>query len=152
EIQRPFADIPEMRARFVREAEITGQLEHPGVVPIYGLGVGPNGRPYYAMRFIGGESLEAAIRRHHDGGDVTTLRSLLTRFVAVCYAVGYAHSRGVIHRDLKPANVMLGEFGETLVVDWGLARRLSDKEDTTRVGRPVALSPVETGTVEGQTV
>ncbi|MGL4553203.1 MAG: serine/threonine-protein kinase, partial [Gemmataceae bacterium] len=151
EIQPQFADYPEMRARFVREAEITGQLEHPGVVPIYGLGVGPDGRPYYAMRFIAGESLEAAIRRHHQGGDGSGLRALLTRFVAVCYAVGFAHSRGVIHRDLKPANVMLGEYGETLVVDWGLARHVSEKEEETRIGRPLALS-TEGGTVEGHAV
>src|SRR5262249_29720961 len=110
EIQATSADVPELRARFIREAQITGQLEHPGVVPVYRLGTTADGRPYYAMRFIGGESLESAIRRHHESktGD---LRGLLNRFVAVCNAVAFAHSRGVIHRDLKPANVMLGEFG-----------------------------------------
>jgi tRNA A-37 threonylcarbamoyl transferase component Bud32 len=122
EIQARYASDPESRARFVREAEITGGLEHPGIVPVYGLGVHADGRPYYAMRFIQGETLKEAIARLHTGAPGVTLRSLLTRFVAVCNAVAYAHSRGVLHRDLKPANVMLGKYGETLVVDWGLAK------------------------------
>jgi serine/threonine-protein kinase len=147
EIQDRFADQAESRARFVREAEITGNLEHPGVVPVYGLGAYADGRPYYAMRFIRGESMQEAIARFHEGdadpwrdpGERSlALRELLTRFVAVCNAVGYAHARGVIHRDLKPANVMLGEYAETLVVDWGLARMLdrADGEQTT-AERPV---------------
>jgi tetratricopeptide (TPR) repeat protein len=110
------------RGRFVREAEITGGLEHPGIVPVYGLGTYTDGRPYYAMRFVRGETLQEALRKLHEGEAGYTLRGLLTRFVAVCNAVAYAHSRGVIHRDLKPANVMLGPYGETLVVDWGLAK------------------------------
>ena len=110
------------QGRFVREAEITGGLEHPGIVPVYGLGRYADGRPYYAMRFIRGESLQEALRKLHAGEEGYSLRGLLTRFVAVCNAVAYAHSRGVIHRDLKPSNVMLGSYGETLVVDWGLAK------------------------------
>src|SRR5262249_1293741 len=121
EIQPRHADRAEGRARFVREAEITGQLEHPGIVPVYGMGAYPDGRPYYAMRLIRGESMQEAIARFHAADerprDVSerelALRGLLARFVAVCQAVAYAHSRGVVHRDLKPANVMLGEFGET---------------------------------------
>jgi serine/threonine protein kinase len=129
EIQAHKADDAASRARFILEAEVTGGLEHPGVVPVYGLGVYDDGRPYYAMRFIRGESLKAAIDRFHRESTLWStserrlaLRELLTRFVAVCNAVAYAHSRGVLHRDLKPANVMLGKFGETLVVDWGLAK------------------------------
>lgn len=115
------------RARFLREAEVTGKLEHPGIVPIYSLGTHPDGRPYYAMRFIEGESLKEAIVRHHQNERATHGRNaglcaLLGHFAAVCQAIGYAHSRGVMHRDLKPSNVMLGSFGETLVVDWGLAK------------------------------
>jgi tetratricopeptide (TPR) repeat protein len=117
------------RGRFVREAEITGGLEHPGIVPVYGLGRYADGRPYYAMRLIRGETLEQAARSLHEGGVGYTLRGLLTRFVAVCNAVAFAHSRGVIHRDLKPANVMLGPFGETLVVDWGLAKVVGRQTD-----------------------
>src|SRR5262249_31401187 len=133
EIQDSHADHPESRTRFVLEAEITGALEHPGIVPVYGLGTYPDGRPYYAMRFIRGDSLQEAIKRFHEaegpardpGERALALRGLLRRFVDVCQAVAYAHSRGVIHRDLKPGNVMLGQFGETLVVDWGLAKPLA---------------------------
>jgi serine/threonine-protein kinase len=129
EIRRRYADSPEGRARFLLEAEVTGCLEHPGVVPVYGLGRYPDGRPYYAMRLIRGRSLEEAINQFYAAGarasaDRLSLefRNLLTRFVDVCNAVAFAHSRGVIHRDLKPQNIMLGPYGETLVVDWGLAK------------------------------
>ncbi len=163
QIQENFADHSDSRARFLREAEITGHLEHPGVVPVYGLGVYPDGRPYYAMRFIRGESMEAAIERFHqadeqpgrDSGERSlALRELLGRFVAVCQAVAYAHARGVIHRDLKPANVMLGEYGETLVVDWGLAKTLGQAESTQTVAeRPVpSASSGATATEMGQVV
>ncbi len=137
EIQADKADQPELRMRFIREAEITGGLEHPGIVPVYGLGAYPDGRPYYAMRFIRGDSLDKAIHRFHEAQNdpankLTTteinlrLRRLLQRFIDVCEAMDYAHSRGVLHRDLKPGNIMLGRYGETLVVDWGLAKLLSD--------------------------
>jgi serine/threonine-protein kinase len=116
------------RRRFVREGEITGGLEHPGVVPVYGLGSDADGHPCYAMRFIRGETLQDAITRFHSlqsgGFHSLSFRNLLVRFVVVCNTIAYAHSRGVIHRDLKPANIMLGDYGETLVVDWGLARRI----------------------------
>jgi WD40 repeat protein/tRNA A-37 threonylcarbamoyl transferase component Bud32 len=122
------------RDRFVREAEITGGLEHPGIVPVYGLGRYDDGRPYYAMRFIRGESLQEAIKKLHMHQAGYSQRGLLTRFVAACNAIAYAHSRGVIHRDIKPSNVMLGPYGETLVVDWGLAkvigRESPDGEDS----------------------
>ncbi len=122
EMQDPYARDAHSRGRFVREAEITGGLEHPGVVPVYGLGTYCDGRPFYAMRFIQGETLQDAIRKFHAGQGDWTLRGLLTRFVNMCNTIGYAHSRGVLHRDLKPANVMLGRYGETLIVDWGLAK------------------------------
>jgi non-specific serine/threonine protein kinase/serine/threonine-protein kinase len=136
QMQERYADHAASRARFVREAEVTGALEHPGVVPVYGLGAYPDGRPYYAMRLIRGESLQEAIRRFHrahaagrePGERLLSLRQLLGRFLAVCNALAYAHSRGVIHRDLKPANVMLGDYGETLVVDWGLAKVMGKEE------------------------
>ena len=129
EIKDEHADHSTRRAQFVLEAEITGKLEHPGIIPIYGLGHDPAGRPFYAMRFIRGDSLADAINRFHDPNGPYVdpakrslqLRELLGRFLDVCDAVAYAHSRGVLHRDLKPGNVMLGPFGETLVVDWGLA-------------------------------
>jgi hypothetical protein len=136
EIKDRYADHPESRARFVLEAEVTGGLEHPGIVPVYGLGTYADGRPFYAMRFIRGDSLKDAIDRFHAGpdGQPRTLnrlefegsefRGLLGRFVDVCNAIAYAHHRQVLHRDLKPGNVMLGKYGETLVVDWGLAKPL----------------------------
>jgi serine/threonine-protein kinase len=133
-IQDRYADDDESRGRFLLEAEITGALEHPGIVPVYSLGVYPDGRLYYAMRFIRGDSLKEAIDRYYDkvpGLEAPArsleLRSLLGRFVAVCNAMAYAHSRGILHRDLKPANVMLGAYGETLVVDWGLAKPVGTK-------------------------
>jgi serine/threonine protein kinase len=153
------------RARFLREAVLTARLQHPGIVPVYGLGAAADGRPQYAMRFITGETLTAAVARLHapapsrldDAGPlegvvrllgkvfgdeqaekerkereaehVLALRRLLPHVVAAANAVAYAHSEGVIHRDLKPDNVMLGPFGETLVVDWGLARVFGRPEE-----------------------
>ena len=127
--------------RFLLEAEVTGRLEHPGVVPVYGLGRYADGRPYYAMRLIKGETLTDAIAHFHDadqpgrdpGERSLAFRELLRRFIDVCNAMAYAHSKGVLHRDLKPANVMLGRFGETLVIDWGLAKVLGETTaDSTR--------------------
>jgi WD40 repeat protein/tRNA A-37 threonylcarbamoyl transferase component Bud32/regulator of sirC expression with transglutaminase-like and TPR domain len=126
EIKPQYADHANCRARFLQEAEITGGLEHPGIVPVYGLGRYPDGRPYYAMRFIRGDSLKEAVETFHaahlSNVDGIEFRKLLGRFIDVCQAIAYAHSRGVLHRDLKPGNIMLGEYGETLVVDWGLAK------------------------------
>jgi eukaryotic-like serine/threonine-protein kinase len=130
------ADDPESRTRFVREAEITGGLEHPGIVPVYGLGTYADGRPFYAMRFIRGNSLKDAIDGFHvdlamksdHGRRSLELRKLLRRFTDVCNAIDYAHNRGILHRDIKPANVILGKHGETLVVDWGLAKPVGRAE------------------------
>jgi len=139
EIQDQFADDPRHRARFEFEAEVTGGLEHPGIVPVYGLGHTSDGRPFYAMRFIQGDSLKVAIRRFHEadqppgrdpGERMLALRGLLGRFLDVCDAVAYAHGRGVLHRDLKPGNIMLGRYGQTLVVDWGLAKAVDRTEES----------------------
>ena len=120
-------------------------------MPVYGLGAYADGRPYYAMRFIRGDSLEDAISRFHDADEpaatrpsgALALRGLLARFVDVCNAIAYAHSRGVLHRDLKPANVMLGQYGETLVVDWGLAKacRPGRGGDAAAPRRPSPAAP-----------
>jgi serine/threonine-protein kinase len=162
QIQDRFADDRESRLRFLLEAEITGGLEHPGIVPVYSLGTYPDGRPYYAMRFIRGNSLKEAIDCYFVAEDSLTpearmlgLRQLLTRFMAVCNAIAYAHSRGVLHRDIKPANVMLGAYGETLVVDWGLAKPLG-QGDIKSSSPEGALSPtmasVSLPTMMGSTV
>ncbi len=163
QIQTPHADDPDARRRFVLEAEITGGLEHPGIVPVYGLGKDADGRPIYAMRFIRGDSFRDAIAELYDPKkkaaspreQLFRLRRLLSRFVGVCNAVAYAHSRGVVHRDLKPENIMLGPYGETLVVDWGLARTTSAptegniKEAPLRPASADAESATRQGTVMG---
>lgn len=132
QIQSHYADDANARSRFLLEGEVTGGLEHPGVVPVYGMGSYADGRPYYAMRFIRGDSLRDAAREYHarrrkseeqkTPDNRLELRKLLDRFLDVCQTIEYAHSRGVLHRDLKPENIMLGPYGETLVVDWGLAK------------------------------
>ncbi len=146
EIHPELADRDDVRRRFVFEAEVTGRLQHPAVIPVYGFGWNAFGRPYYAMRFVEGLSLQEAIHAFHAAtGPVgaeraVALRRLLGHFVTVCRAVDYAHSRGVIHRDLKPANVMVGKYGETLVVDWGIAKRLR-----TAVGESEAAPDPDAG-------
>jgi serine/threonine protein kinase len=148
EIQEDRAHDAVSRSRFLLEAEITGGLEHPGIVPVYGLGQYSDGRPFYAMRFIKGDNLKEAIRRFHaaerpgrDPGERSlALRQLLRRFVDVCNAVAYAHHRGVLHRDLKPGNIMLGKYGETLIVDWGLAKPIG-RSDLTRTPEESTLQP-----------
>jgi len=109
--------------RFLREAKITAQLEHPGIVPVYELGQGEV--PYYTMRFVRGRTLSEAIKNYHaQAADPVAKIELMAAFVAVCHAMAYAHSRGIIHRDLKGQNVALGDFGEVMVLDWGLAKRV----------------------------
>jgi serine/threonine protein kinase len=138
EMQSRHAENPASRARFVLEAEITGGLEHPGIVPVYGLGRHADGRPFYAMRFIRGDSLMEAIEKYHKPGGKSPagparnlqLRNLLRRLIDVCNALQYAHDRGVLHRDLKPGNIMLGKYGETLVVDWGLAKAVGSRQSS----------------------
>jgi eukaryotic-like serine/threonine-protein kinase len=179
EIKSQHAGNRTSQERFLIEGEITGSLEHPSIVPVYGMGRYSDGRPYYAMRFVHGQSLEEAIERYHHPEKLTrdqqlsptqsnpnqepappasfqlaselgsrvesvgaapidktirqaaadiasnravAFRELLGHFIAVCNAIAYAHSRGVLHRDLKPANILLAKYGETLVVDWGLAK------------------------------
>jgi serine/threonine-protein kinase len=155
QIHEEHADDPFSRERFIAEAEITGGLEHPGVVPVYGLGADARGHPYYAMRFIKGDSLKAAIARFHahqsskqdPGRRSLELRKLLHRFTDVCNAADYAHSRGVIHRDLKPTNIIVGKHGETLVVDWGLAKSVGRADRS--IGEQT-IAPSSSGSSETQ--
>jgi eukaryotic-like serine/threonine-protein kinase len=166
EIQPKHAQDQVSRERFIAEAEITGNLEHPGIVPVYGLGTYHDGRPFYTMRFIKGEDLTTAIRRFHAGTlpNFTGLefRWLLRKLVDVCNTVAYAHSRGVLHRDLKPGNIMIGPFGETLVMDWGVAKLFGRNEGSaerdastlTASGEPAIRceSPNGSATIVGQAV
>ena len=111
-----------MIRRFVEEAQIGGQLQHPGIVPIYELGTFADRRPYFAMKLVKGQTLAALLAGRPSPAD--GLPRFLGIFEQVCQTVAYAHARGVIHRDLKPSNVMVGSFGEVQVMDWGLAKVL----------------------------
>jgi eukaryotic-like serine/threonine-protein kinase len=150
------ADDPTSRTRFVLEAEITGGLEHPGIVPVYGLGSYRDGRPYYAMRFIRGESLKDAVAEFHadeslknkPGRRSLALRRLLRRFVDVCNAIDYAHTRGVLHRDIKPANIIVGKHGETLVVDWGLAKVVGRQDAGSATDERSLMPSSASGSIE----
>ncbi|MHC5081598.1 MAG: protein kinase domain-containing protein, partial [Planctomycetota bacterium] len=139
DIRRPVAmkvilggDVKERVERFVEEAQVTGQLEHPNIVPVHELGLDPDGKVYFTMKLVKGESLDAIIDAIADK-DPEVLRKyplshLLQIFLKVCDAIAFAHSKGVIHRDLKPENVMVGRFGEVLVMDWGLSK-VKGRED-----------------------
>ncbi|MBL8900207.1 MAG: tetratricopeptide repeat protein [Planctomycetes bacterium] len=122
-LRAEYADKPEIIERFVEEAQIGGQLQHPGIVPVYEIGLQPGDRPYFAMKLVKGETLQALLsRREQVQGD---RRRFLAIFEQICQTIAYAHARRVVHRDLKPANVMVGAFGEVQVVDWGFAKVLA---------------------------
>lgn len=140
--------------RFLEEAQITGQLEHPGIVPIYDIGYQANGAPFYSMKLVRGETMEKEIELMHElpaGSPERSLafRKLLGSFVSVCNAMAFAHDRGVLHRDLKPLNVMLGAFGEALVLDWGLAKVLDIESPETESVAPAASGELS---VDGETM
>jgi WD40 repeat protein len=120
-------------ARFLREALITARLEHPGIVPVYEAGRWPDGTPFYAMKLVSGRSLRDLLAERPT---VEQRIGLLHHVIAVADAIAYAHGRRIIHRDLKPANVIAGEFGETIVIDWGLAKDLASAEGPTVDGGP----------------
>ena len=123
------------RQRFLREARVQGQLEHPSIVPVYDVGVSPDGASYFTMKRIRGVTLGQILDERRAPaqcmGREYSLRKLLTIFSGVCLAVHFAHTRGVVHRDLKPANVMLGDFGEVYVLDWGIAKLLGAERAVT---------------------
>ena len=121
-LRERYCDRPEMVRRFVEEAQIGGQLQHPGIVPVYELGQLPDSRLYIAMKLVRGRTLAATMEARQEAGE--GLPRLLFIFEQVCQTMAYAHSCGVIHRDLKPSNVMVGSFGEVQVMDWGLAKVL----------------------------
>ncbi len=114
-----------VKARFLREARVTGQLEHPAIVPVYEIGRHADGTYYYTMRLVEGKTLARAIA---ESLDLAERLALLPHFYNLCNAIAYAHSRGVLHRDIKPENVMLGPFGETVVLDWGLAKVRGERD------------------------
>jgi serine/threonine-protein kinase len=157
ELRPERADNATALARFLEEAKITGQLEHPAIVPVHELVKHPeDGKPFYTMRFIKGRTLADAVQEYHrkrEAGAAGPLdrRELLGSFVVVCNAVAYAHARGVLHRDLKPHNVVLGDFGEVMVLDWGLAKLTSREEaDTSLLPTPVESGGSRDQTLQGQ--
>ena len=127
--------------RFIDEARLCGQLQHPGVPPVHEMGTLPDGRPYFAMKLVKGETLAALLARR--ANSMEDLPRFLSIFEQVCQTVAYAHSREVIHRDLKPANVMVGAFGEVQVMDWGLAKALGarpeERTDPNATTAPTAV-------------
>ncbi len=140
-------------ARFVAEAQLTAQLEHPHIVPVHELGVTDRGQLYYAMKKVDGVSLAEVLLRINAGDKQLSrrwnLRRLLGAFVKVCLAAGYAHRRGVVHRDLKPDNIMLGEFGEVLLLDWGLARLVSTPDEPLDEDGPARPDVTRDGAATG---
>jgi serine/threonine-protein kinase len=135
----------ELLQRFVEEAQIAGQLQHPGVVPVYELGQFPDRRPYFTMKLVKGQTLARLLNERKDPQQ--DRGRFLKVFEQVCQALAYAHARGVIHRDLKPANVMVGAFGEVQVMDWGLAKVLHEggvaDEERARL-RPPEITMIRT--------
>ena len=134
-------------ARFVREALITARLEHPGIVPVHEAGRWPNGDPYYVMKLVEGRTLKELMASHQTPRERL---GLLQHVIAVADAVGYAHSEGVVHRDVKPSNVIVGSFGETIVVDWGLARDC--RRDVEEPSHDVLAEGSGVSTISGKVV
>jgi eukaryotic-like serine/threonine-protein kinase len=135
---------PELLARFVEEARITGQLEHPNIIPVHDIGVMAENKLYFSMKFIQGEELGMILKRLRSKDErylkKYSLYSLLTIFRKVCDAVAFAHSKGIIHRDIKPDNIMIGDYGEVLLVDWGLAKRADEPEaSASKAGERTAM-------------
>ncbi|MDB5349246.1 MAG: serine/threonine protein kinase [Planctomycetota bacterium] len=146
-IRPQYATDPAVRRRFLREVEITARLDHPGIAPIHELIYDQKGRPWYVMRFVKGKTFRAEIEQFYtkekgqasDGADrALEFRNMLGRFVSVCETMVYAHRRGVVHRDLTPSNVMLGDYGETIVLDWGLATASGESHEG--VANPTMIS------------
>jgi len=122
-LDKDYASTPFYRDAFIAEAQITGQLEHPSIVPAHELAIDPNGIPYFTMKLVQGESFDRWLKKHPPGS-VDRIAGGIEILLKVCDALAYAHHRGVVHRDLKPANIMVGDFGQVYLMDWGLAKLL----------------------------
>jgi serine/threonine protein kinase len=141
ELRSRYADSPAAQARLLFEAEITAGLEHPGVVPVYGRGRYPDGRVYFTMRLVRGESLAEAIEEclaiNDQAERARVRRRLIERLIDVCYTMSHVHRRGVIHRDLSPRNIMFGLCGEAVIIDWGLARLIDQPAGDDEIEEPL---------------
>lgn len=131
----------DLRRRMIREAQIIAGLEHPGIVPVHDVGTLPDGRIFYAMKFVRG------LRLDEYAAQGASLRDRLRKFQAVCDAVAFAHAHGVIHRDLKPQNIMIGSFGEVLVLDWGVAKVIKPRIHADE-RRSIRVHPCESASNE----
>lgn len=142
-------DNQDMHRRFFDEAQTTGQLQHPGIVAVYEMGSSEEGRPYFAMRLIEGETLTNLLLKA--GNTDADHSRLLNVYARVCQTIAYAHSRGIVHLDLKPANVMVGAYGEVHVMDWGLSRRISDLDRALHFipGTRSAVTPETSSKITG---
>ena len=146
-------DVPgtdgDLANRLIREARVLARLEHPGIVPVHDVGTLADGRVFYAMKFVEGKRLDKYIE------SVTPIPDRLRLFLRICDAVGFAHARGVLHRDLKPANIMVGPFGEVLVLDWGLAKILREEvsgdEREADPDATILVKPKQAGTASEST-
>lgn len=151
EIHAHLEPLSTLHQRFLQEAWITSQLEHPGIVPVHSMGTSQEGTPYFAMRLMEGQTFQAAISVFHadaidkqpftnhprtNGYTSPRFYELLNHFCFVCQVIQFAHSKGVIHRDIKPSNIILGSHGETTVIDWGLSKLITDPEATIEVSIP----------------
>jgi WD40 repeat protein len=145
-LKEEFKDHPEMVTRFLEEAKITGQLQHPGVPPVHEIGRLADGRPFLAMKLIKGRTLADLLAERANPSD--GLQRFLAIFEQVCQTLAYAHSRGVIHRDLKPANIMVGAFGEVQVMDWGLAKVRSPASRATESPEVSPAGTLQTPSME----
>src|SRR5882757_826639 len=150
-IDKKLAEVPMYREGFIAEAQMTGQLEHPNIVPVHELNIGEGGIPYFTMKLVQGVGLDVWLRDpFRPPGSTDRLEEGLEIFLKVCDAVAYAHHRGVIHRDLKPENIMIASFGQVYLMDWGLARLSKTRpasgaraqmEARGAVGTPTFMAP-----------
>ena len=136
----------DLRRRMVREAQIIARLEHPGIVPVHDVGVLPDGRIFYAMKFVRG------VRLDEYAANTESIKDRLRKFQSVCDAVAFAHAHGVIHRDLKPQNIMIGSFGEVLVLDWGVAKILREDRSAESSEADTLILPPHDNTAHGTVV
>src|SRR5262249_28610025 len=132
---------PEAVRRFQRETRITALLEHPSIVPVHDAGTSPGGSPYYVMRKVSGRPLEELVARSES---LEARLALLPHIVAAAHAVAHAHERGVVHRDIKPSNILIGDNGETIVIDWGLAKTMSEHDEPSTAPQIADDDPVKT--------
>ena len=140
------------KSRFVHEAQVTGSLQHPNIVPVYSMNWDVDKSPFYTMKYIRGDTLAKRLDEyHHSNSNLSVdIQTLLERFLAICQAIAYAHDNGIIHRDLKPENIAIGEFGEVTVLDWGLAEPLHADTGTVKttgvLGTPNYMPPEQAST------